>query len=217
MGADRKVLVITVDVTEDPRLSVSLRRLVEGKGRVTEVTYSKLTESVLVKAPPGDRWLSVYELEQFAKANPELVGGYDPKQIRRLFRALVRAQVVQTIEDPRYVGPKADALYQLVLFSELRRLVEALDFQDQVRHLGSKGAQVLKAWVKSLIIQETVIEELELGIRAYNLTKREDINTVGELVAKTAAQLRALPNMGEGSVKEIEQALALYDLRLASE
>ena len=46
-------------------------------------------------------------------------------------------------------------------------------------------------------LDESLIEELEIGVRSYNCLKRAGIQTVGELVRKSESELNAIPNFGE--------------------
>jgi uncharacterized protein len=59
------------------------------------------------------------------------------------------------------------------------------------------------------------IQELNLPVRSYNALKIEGIDTVGELVAHTESELLAIKNIGERSVREIEEKLHDLGLRLA--
>jgi DNA-directed RNA polymerase subunit alpha len=49
-----------------------------------------------------------------------------------------------------------------------------------------------------------LIEELELGVRAYNCLKREGIETVGQLIRYSESELLNLPNFGKKSVEEVK-------------
>ena len=66
-------------------------------------------------------------------------------------------------------------------------------------------------------LDEVPIEELELGVRSYNCLKREGIQTVGDLVARTEAELLNVPNLGQKSVDEVQERLAERGLSLRSE
>jgi DNA-directed RNA polymerase subunit alpha len=59
------------------------------------------------------------------------------------------------------------------------------------------------------------IEELELGVRTYHGLKGAGIETIGELVTKTEAQLLEIPTLGASGVDDVRNALASLDLRLA--
>src|SRR5690242_13444813 len=58
------------------------------------------------------------------------------------------------------------------------------------------------------------IEELELGVRSYNCLKRVGIETIGDLVVKTEAELAAIPNFGKKSVEEVKETLSAHGLTL---
>jgi hypothetical protein len=58
-----------------------------------------------------------------------------------------------------------------------------------------------------LVGDEFIIEELDLGVRVSNHLKRAGINTVDQLVTKSEAELRKLPNLGQEGINEIKDAL----------
>jgi carbon monoxide dehydrogenase subunit G len=60
------------------------------------------------------------------------------------------------------------------------------------------------------------IEDLNLPVRAFNSLRREGIHTVGDLSARSEADLLTIPNLGPQSVKEIKQKLADQGLALAT-
>ena len=62
-----------------------------------------------------------------------------------------------------------------------------------------------------------MIEELELGVRSYNCLKRAGIQTVGDLVSKTEAELGAIPNFGKKSIDEVVETLGTRGLSLRDE
>jgi DNA-directed RNA polymerase subunit alpha len=61
------------------------------------------------------------------------------------------------------------------------------------------------------------IEELELGVRSYNCLKRVGIETIGDLVTKSEAELAAIPNFGKKSIEEVKETLASHGLTLRGE
>ena len=63
-------------------------------------------------------------------------------------------------------------------------------------------------------LDEILIEELELGVRSYNCLKRAGVQTVGELVMKSEAELNAIPNFGRKSVEEVQETLRSRGLSL---
>ncbi|BDZ41175.1 DNA-directed RNA polymerase subunit alpha [Paraoerskovia sediminicola] len=58
------------------------------------------------------------------------------------------------------------------------------------------------------------IEELNLTIRSYNCLKREGIHQVGELVARSEADLLDIRNFGAKSITEVKEKLAELGLAL---
>ncbi len=57
-------------------------------------------------------------------------------------------------------------------------------------------------------LDDILIEELELGVRSYNCLKRAGIQTIGELLSKSEAELNAIPNFGKKSIDEVIETLA---------
>jgi DNA-directed RNA polymerase subunit alpha len=64
---------------------------------------------------------------------------------------------------------------------------------------------------------QITIEELNLSVRSYNCLKREGINTVGDLVQKSEAELMDIRNFGQKSIDEVKQKLAELGLSLRQE
>jgi len=58
------------------------------------------------------------------------------------------------------------------------------------------------------------IEDLELTVRSYNCLKREGIHTVGELVARSEADLMDIRNFGAKSIDEVKDKLVELGLSL---
>jgi len=63
-------------------------------------------------------------------------------------------------------------------------------------------------------MENILIEELELGVRSYNCLKRVGIETIGDLIGKTEAELAAIPNFGKKSIEEVKETLAAQGLGL---
>ncbi len=64
---------------------------------------------------------------------------------------------------------------------------------------------------------DRLIEELEIGVRAYNCLKRAGIQTVGDLVQRSESELNAIPNFGKRSTEEVMEALHALGLNLRDE
>jgi DNA-directed RNA polymerase subunit alpha len=58
------------------------------------------------------------------------------------------------------------------------------------------------------------VEELELSVRSYNCLKNANIQTIGELVQKTEADMLKTKNFGRKSLNEIKEILAQMGLSL---
>jgi DNA-directed RNA polymerase subunit alpha len=94
----------------------------------------------------------------------------------------------------------------LAIFTEADR-VEELTSRD-----GAGAAEaVLPAATEG---DDRLIEELEIGVRAYNCLKRAGIQTIGDLVQKSESELKAIPNFGERSIEEVKESLAALGLSL---
>jgi DNA-directed RNA polymerase subunit alpha len=61
------------------------------------------------------------------------------------------------------------------------------------------------------------VEELNLSVRSYNCLKREGINTVGDLVQKSEAELMDIRNFGQKSIDEVKAKLAEFGRHLREE
>lgn len=64
---------------------------------------------------------------------------------------------------------------------------------------------------------DRLIEELEVGVRAYNCLKRAGVQTIGDLVQKSESELNSIPNFGERSTEEVIAALGQLGLSLREE
>src|SRR5512146_348779 len=58
------------------------------------------------------------------------------------------------------------------------------------------------------------VEELELSVRSYNCLKNANIQTIGELVQKSEAEMLKTKNFGRKSLNEIKEILASMGLSL---
>ncbi len=84
------------------------------------------------------------------------------------------------------------------------------------------GAMVAEEAVPEEVAEEAVrqrlleyrIEDIDFSVRTYNCLKKAGINTLGDLVEKTADELLAIRNFGQRSLEEVIQKLAQFDLKL---
>jgi DNA-directed RNA polymerase subunit alpha len=98
---------------------------------------------------------------------------------------------------------------QLAIFTDADRIQELravpggqLDGHGLAVGGGAGGPQTLQGEEWSILI-----EELELGVRSYNCLKRAGIQTVGDLISKSEAELNAIPNFGKKSIDEVIETL----------
>jgi DNA-directed RNA polymerase subunit alpha len=92
---------------------------------------------------------------------------------------------------------------------------------DRVEELTSRdGAGAAEAGFAPLATGEgddRLIEELEIGVRAYNCLKRAGIQTVGDLIQRSESELNAIPNFGKRSTEEVIEAVNALGLTLRDE
>lgn len=62
-----------------------------------------------------------------------------------------------------------------------------------------------------------LIDDLELGVRSLNCLKREGIETVADLLAKSEQELLCIPNFGRKSLEEVRERLDENNLKLRGE
>ncbi len=92
------------------------------------------------------------------------------------------------------------------------RLGEALEAQEEpLPGLAETRAKITQD------VLSTPIAELNLSIRGRRCLERLNINTLGDLVSKSDAELLACKNFGQRSLLEIKQRLSKYGLKLREE
>ena len=99
----------------------------------------------------------------------------------------------------------------LAIFTDADR-VEELTSRD-----GAGPAEERLAGAPATEGDDRLIEELEIGVRAYNCLKRAGIQTVGDLVQRSESELNAIPNFGKRSTEEVKDALHALGLGLRDE
>jgi DNA-directed RNA polymerase subunit alpha len=99
----------------------------------------------------------------------------------------------------------------LAIFTDADR-VEELTSRD-----GAGAAEAAFAPLTAAEGDDRLIEELEIGVRAYNCLKRAGIQTVGDLVQRSESELNAIPNFGKRSTDEVKDALNALGLSLRDE
>jgi DNA-directed RNA polymerase subunit alpha len=96
----------------------------------------------------------------------------------------------------------------LAIFTDADR-VEELTSRD-----GAGAAEAGVAPVPAAEGDDRLIEELDIGVRAYNCLKRAGIQTIGDLIQKSEGELKAIPNFGDRSIEEVKESLASLGLGL---
>ena len=61
---------------------------------------------------------------------------------------------------------------------------------------------------------DMLIDDLDLGVRSLNCLKREGIETVGDLMARSEQELMCIPNFGRKSLDEVRERLESNNLKL---
>ena len=118
-----------------------------------------------------------------------------------------------SIEPGSAVREAAEILIKtMAIFTDADR-VEELTARDAI---DGAGAEFAPAGAPSEG-DERLIEELEIGVRAYNCLKRAGIQTVGDLVQRSESELNAIPNFGKRSTDEVKDSLTTLGLSLREE
>src|SRR3954470_19815069 len=106
----------------------------------------------------------------------------------------------------------------LAIFTDADR-VEELTAREPVAVLPADGfaSSGDNGGAASNGLDEILIEELELGVRSYNCLKRAGVQTVGDLVRKSRAELNAIPNFGQKSIEEVIETLHSRGLDLQAD
>lgn len=115
--------------------------------------------------------------------------------------------------EPRAAVAKAAT----VLREDLLIFTDESDPDDDEYALGAYSAADDLAAGKGSGYDDMPIEELELGVRSYNCLKREGVETVGDLIARSEAELMNIPNFGRKSIEEVRERLAKNNLKLRGE
>jgi DNA-directed RNA polymerase subunit alpha len=113
--------------------------------------------------------------------------------------------------DPRSAVTKAASL----LREEL--LIFTGDGDEAEEGYATDSSYLEQPAAKGSGFDDTPIEELELGVRSYNCLKREGIETVGDLIAKSEQELMCIPNFGRKSIEEVRERLEKNNLKLKGE
>lgn len=98
----------------------------------------------------------------------------------------------------------------LAIFTDADRVEELTQTNGNVGGVAAEPAAASEG-------DDRLIEELEIGVRAYNCLKRAGVQTIGDLLAKSESELKAIPNFGERSIEEVIESLHGLGLDLRAE
>jgi len=87
-----------------------------------------------------------------------------------------------------------------------------INFEEEIE-TATSPAEERKPQIRNENLNRSV-EELELSVRSYNCLKNANIQTIGELVQKTEAEMLKTKNFGRKSLNEIKEILASMGLSL---
>ncbi len=86
-----------------------------------------------------------------------------------------------------------------------------INFEEELEAMG--GGDDRKTEIHNDNLNRSV-EELELSVRSYNCLKNANIQTIGELIQKTEAEMLKTKNFGRKSLNEIKEILTSMGLSL---
>lgn len=89
-----------------------------------------------------------------------------------------------------------------------------LDLSDIADMTGIMTAKQEDSKLKKL---ETPIEDLDFSVRAFNCLKRANINTLGDLTARSELEMMKIRNLGKKSLKEVIDKIKGMGLRFREE
>jgi DNA-directed RNA polymerase subunit alpha len=117
-----------------------------------------------------------------------------------------------SIEPPAALREAAEILIKsLAIFTDADR-VEELTSRD-----GAGAAEAAFPPLGETDGDDRLIEELDIGVRAYNCLKRAGIQTIGDLITRSKSELNAIPNFGQRSTEEVIDSLGQIGLSLRPE
>ncbi|HMK30325.1 MAG TPA: DNA-directed RNA polymerase subunit alpha [Terriglobales bacterium] len=87
-----------------------------------------------------------------------------------------------------------------------------INFEEEIE-TATSPAEERKPQIRNENLNRSV-EELELSVRSYNCLKNANIQTIGELVQKSEAEMLKTKNFGRKSLNEIKEILASMGLSL---
>lgn len=129
------------------------------------------------------------------------------------------AHSLRKLREPQYYGqlsaiPRNELLPLKRENRQLTKENEAL--KEQIAKL-SEGMESYRLASQSKMPQHSPIAALGLSNRSLKRLHASEIETVGDMLNQTEAQLKAIPQLGSVSIEEIKRALARFDYELKPE
>jgi DNA-directed RNA polymerase subunit alpha len=121
---------------------------------------------------------------------------------------LLRITEEQLLAYKNFGETSLDEIKQL-LTSKGLRLGQALEEERKARQ-----QEILKQVQGDPAVLVKLVSELQLSVRARKALQRLNIQTIGELAARTESELLSVKNFGQTSLNEIRQRLGEYGLTL---
>jgi DNA-directed RNA polymerase subunit alpha len=173
-------------------------------------------EAALVATGPGDITAADIDLPSGVEIlNPDVhIAALDKKARLEFYLTIGRGRGYRPAEDNKSADQPIGVIPIDSIFSPVRRVAYAVeqarvgqrtDFDKLTLDIETDGSG--EEW-------GILIEELELGVRSYNCLKRAGIQTVGDLISKSEAELNAIPNFGKKSIDEVIETLEARGLSL---
>ena len=207
-GGDFIALVTAVGAKN---IAITGLGVIEGQGRETANNYLAQIANGFIKdelklGRPADRPHLVYlrdcsnvKIQGINLRNSACwTSTYD-----RCDKLIIEVWTDGTIEVDEALSSAANCLIDhLKFFTALADTDSALSFKN-VEETGEHDSKL-----------SGIIEDLDFSVRTYNCLKRAQINTVGDLVAKTMDEMIKVRNLGKKSLEEIIEKLDEMGLHL---
>jgi DNA-directed RNA polymerase subunit alpha len=115
------------------------------------------------------------------------------------------------VETNGAIEPDAAVLKAATLLRDDLTLIFLADVEEERGEYEDEGSEGLEPE------DDMLIDDLDLGVRSLNCLKREGIETVGDLIAKSEQELMCIPNFGRKSLDEVRERLETNNLKLRGE
>ena len=139
----------------------------------------------------------------------------DAPILRNLYRIISEVEEPPSKTDSLRVLYHAEQQYCTALFEQASDLREKEYYKMFLELISERLSNLPEESEKNIL--ESPIEEMDLSVRSFNILRRANIYTIGDLVSMTEGGLMKVRNMGSVSMKEILHKLQELGLALKSE